>query len=134
MLMYFFNQEILYYIQIIMSLITSCLIMFGAYHAFQCDICFQENRFKEGRNKIIRGALMILFGFILCYIWLILSKADFFKNFQEESYGTPSYLVQKRDKEKEKSRLRGEEVKLEIQEKDKLKEEKKKLKQQSQPS
>lgn len=111
MLMFIFNKDVFYIIQIICSIFAGTFIVGGAALAFSSDENFRKNLIKQGRKKIIYGTVAVLIGLIFCYSWTALDKAGFFEPFREETYGTPEYLVNKRIKNAEKAKLRSEEIK-----------------------
>lgn len=128
MLMYIFNQELFWYIQIISSTLVGALIVGGAIRTFTCDQFFKDNKNKEGRKRIFQGSILLILGFSLCYGWIVLRDNDFFKHFENETYGTPTFLVEKRIKDKEDSKRKIEEIKKQNLEKEKAREAKRKQK------
>lgn len=127
MLMYIFNQEVFWYIQIIASILLGLLTFGGAVRAFTCDQFFKAYKNKEGRKRIYQGTFLLSIGFCLCYGWLFLKNNDFFKHFENETYGTPTFLIEKRLKEKEESKIKEEEIKKQAIEKEKEAKSKQKL-------
>ena len=128
MLMYIFNQEVFWYIKVFTSMLAGALTVGGAVRAFSSDQLFKDFRIKEGRSRIYQGMFLVIIGLILCYVWMFVREQGVFKHFEEETYGTPTFLVNKRAKEKEISKIKTEEIKKQALDKEKEKAEKRKQK------
>ena len=128
MLMYIFNTEVFWYIKIIASTLVGILTVGGAFRAFTCDTFFNDYKIQEGRKRLIQGSTLCLIGFLICYGWTVLRSNGYFKHFDEETFGTPAYIIENREREKELSKLKIEEIKQKEIEKEKQKEEKRKQK------
>ncbi len=67
---------------------------------------FYDYKIQEGRKRLIQGSTLFLIGFLICYGWTILRSNEYFKHFDEETFGTPAYIIENREREKELSKLK----------------------------
>lgn len=128
MLMYIFNQEVFWYIKVFTSILAGVLTVGGAVRAFSSDQFFKDFRVKDGRSRIYQGFFLIIIGLLLCYFWIFFREQGLFKHFEDETYGTPTFLVNQRIKDKEISKIKTDEIKQQVLEKEKIKAEKKRQK------